>query len=530
MLYNSFVYLLPFLGLTVALYYLSPLKHRWKVLLAFSIIFFMIASGWLILLLLFTAFTVYTGGIRIENDLESFENIRAGMDRKERKEYKKAMTSRHRRWIGLIVVVNLLLLFFTKYLNFAIDNINRFLELVHHNGNIETFSLLMPLGISFYTLSAIGYVNDVARGSCKAEKNFGRLVLFLSFFPLITEGPIERYTGLGRQIQEEHAFNYTSFCYGLQLILWGLIQKVVLADRFNVIVHEVFTNYTAYSGLAVLTGILIYTFQLYMDFSGCIDIARGSAELFGIHLSENFRRPFSSTSVNEFWRRWHITLGSWLKDYVFYPVSLSSFFQRFSKYCRKKMPRYYAATLPGVFALFAVWISIGLWHGAEWKYVAYGMYYYIIMVAGMLLEPAFALLCSRLSINRESRPYHCFQVCRTFIFVNIGMMIFRAVDLPAAFSMLKSLAAPYQFQDGYLYWLYDKGNIHTSEIVLLFASLVFLCLYGRYKEKGGCLREAISSRPLPLRFGIYITAVITIIVIGAYGPGFGVVDFIYARF
>ena len=530
MLYNSFVYLLPFLGLTVALYYLIPLKDRWKVLLLSSILFFMIASGWLILLLLFSALTVYIGAIRIEKDLDSFKDIRTGMDRKERKEYKKAMTSRHRKWIGLIVFLNLLVLFLSKYLNFAIDNINRFLHLLHHDGTLQTLPLLMPLGISFYTLSAIGYVTDVARGSCKAEKNYGRLVLFLSFFPLITEGPIERYTGLGRQIQEEHAFDYTSFCYGLQLILWGLIQKVVLADRFNVIVHEVFTNYTTYSGLAVLTGIMIYTFQLYMDFSGCIDIARGSAELFGIHLSENFRRPFFSASVNEFWRRWHITLGSWLKDYVFYPVSLSPSFQRFSKYCRKKLPRYYAATLPGIFALFAVWISNGLWHGAEWKYVAYGMYYYMIMTASMLLEPAFALLSRKLSINRESRVYHCFQVGRTFILVNIGMLIFRADHLPAAFSMFRSLIVPYHFRDGYLAWLFDKGNIHLSEIVLLFASLVFLCLYGHYKEKGGCLRKAIASRPLPLRFGIYLTAVITIIVIGAYGPGFGVVDFIYARF
>ena len=183
--------------------------------------------------------------------------------------------------------------------------------------------------------------------------------------------------------------------------MWGLFQKVLLSDRVNMYVRAIFANHEKYSGFPVIMAILLYTFQLYMDFAGCINIARGSAQLFGITLEENFKRPFFATSVNEFWRRWHITLGAWFKDYIFYPISLGTHFQKFSQNCRKHMNRYYAATIPGIFALFAVWFGNGIWHGAEWKYIIYGLYYYVIMVLGMLLEPAFVSFCSKLNIDRN---------------------------------------------------------------------------------------------------------------------------------
>lgn len=530
MQYNSWLYLFPFLGGSVLLYYLIPVKHRWKILLFSSILFYLISARYLIFFVAFSTFTVYAAALHIEGKKRAFKEIRSGLEKSERKKYKKGMESEIRRVVLIAAFLNFAVLIFFKYFNFIGENLNQLFLFTGNAINIPRLKLFVPLGISFYTLSAVSYVTDVGRGMCTAEKSYFRLLLFLLFFPVITEGPIERYGVLGVQLRGEHSFDYKSFCFGCQLIIWGLFQKVVLSDRVNLLVSNVFSHHQKYSGLPVITGLLLYTFQLYMDFSGCIDIARGSAELFGIHLTKNFKRPFCAASVNEFWRRWHITLGAWLKDYIFYPVSLSKPFQRLSKACRKRLPGYYAATFPAIFALFAVWLTNGVWHGAEWKYIFYGLYYYIIMVSGMLLEPLFATLCSRLSLHRESRGFHLFQQIRTFIFVNIGMLIFRAKDLPTAFAMLRSVFIPYRFKTGYFQWLWVRGNLRKYELLLIVGSILFLYIYGRYKEKGGQLREAIAKKALPIRWSVYLVAILTVVMAGAYGPGFGIVDFIYARF
>lgn len=335
MQYNSWVYLLGFLPVIVVLYYVIPIEHRWISLLAGSIFFYYITSGHLIIYICFSAFTVYLTALKIEKDLVQFKEIKTNLQKEERKQYKKRMEIRHRKILTLIILVNAGILISLKYRNFLFDNLNSLSELIHSTFRLPQYQLFIPLGISFYTLAAISYVLDVARGTCHAEKNYCKVLLFLIFFPVIIEGPIERYNDLGKQTSCGHPFDYKNFCFGCQLIMWGLFQKVVLADKINLLVTHIFVCHQRYTGLPVLTGIVFYTFQLYMDFSGCIDIARGSAQLFGIRLTENFRSPFFSASVSEFWRRWHITLGTWLKDYIFFPVSLSGACQRLSRFFRK---------------------------------------------------------------------------------------------------------------------------------------------------------------------------------------------------
>ena len=363
MQYNSWLYLFPFLGGSIILYYLIPVKCRWIGLLFSSLLFYILAMKNLVAVVLFTTATIYLGARTIEEFNEQFKLKKKELDRAARKELKSKITKKNRYVIALLCVINFGILFITKYFNFFGENINALFHALHISAQIPFLDIFLPLGISFYTLSAISYVTDVARGVCKAEKNYFRLLLFLIFFPIITEGPISRYGQLGEELKAEHHFDYKQFCFGAQLIVWGLFQKVLLSDRVNMYVRAIFANHEKYSGFPVIMAILLYTFQLYMDFAGCINIARGSAQLFGITLEENFKRPFFATSVNEFWRRWHISLSSWFRDYVYIPLGGN----RVSK-------------IKHIRNLLIVWFLTGLWHGAAWNFVAWGLYYGVILI------------------------------------------------------------------------------------------------------------------------------------------------------
>lgn len=530
MQYNSWLYLFPFLGGSLILYYLLPIKRRWIGLLFSSLLFYIPTMKSLVVVVLFTTAAIYLGARVIEQFNETFKLKKKELDRAARKELKNKTTTKIRYVIAFLCFINFGILFVTKYFNFFGENINALFNALHIPAQIPFLNIFLPLGISFYTLSAISYVTDVARGVCKVERNYLRLLLFLIFFPVITEGPISRYGQLGEELKAEHRFDYKQFCFGAQLITWGLFQKVLLSDRVNMYVRAIFANHERYSGFPVIMAILLYTFQLYMDFAGCINIARGSAQLFGITLEENFKRPFFATSVNDFWRRWHITLGAWFKDYIFYPISLGTHFQKFSQKCRAHMNRYYAATIPGIFALFAVWFGNGIWHGAEWKYIIYGLYYYVIMVLGMLLEPVFAAFCRKCNINRNASWYHIMQTARTFILVNIGMLIFRARNLNVAIAMLCSVFRPWNSKVSFWQIAFDQGGLFKLDFLLIIFSIILLYLIGKSQEEGHSIRELISKQSLPIRWGLYMIPIILIIIAGAYGPGWGVADFIYAKF
>ena len=525
--YNSWLYLIFFLGVTVLLYYAVPLKIRWTVLLAASVAFYLLASRQLILVLILGAAVVYAAALRIQKRNDDYQERRAALPKDERKLLKEQTARKVRHILVLACTAALGILFFTKYFNFVGTNVNLLLTKLSLPAAVPALHLIMPMGISFYTLSAVSYLIDVSRGTCRAQQNFLKLLLFLIFFPVITEGPISRYDQLGTQVAEGHRFDYVSFCFGIQRILWGLFQKVVIADRLDAFVGNIFNDRAFYSGSVVLAAVLLYTLQIYTDFAGCIDIARGSAELFGIRLTPNFAQPFFATSVNDFWKRWHITLGAWLRDYVFYPISLSKFFQALSKSSRRHLSGYYAATLPALVALFAVWFLNGVWHGAEWKYICYGLYYYVIMASGMLLEPLFARLTGLLRLDRKSRGFRLWQMLRTFCFVNVGMLIFRADTLGAALSMFRSLFQPY---GGSLLAVMNAKGLPVGQLSIALTGAALVFAVDILQERGAGLRDWIAARAVPLRWSIYMAAVLLVLVAGAYGPGFGIVDFIYAQF
>lgn len=362
-----------FVGIAVIGYYLIPKRFQWIWLLIFSYIYYASSGIKILFFLLYTTITTYGTG-RL-------------LDRVNHKELpRNEAKSRKRRILIGCLLLNFGMLAVLKYTNFAIENVNA----IFHAG-ISFQKLILPLGISFYTFQSMGYIIDVYWGKYEAEKNPFRFALFVSFFPQLLQGPIGRFDRLARQLYEQHSFDLLKAQYALQLMLWGFFKKLVLADRAAVVVNQVFQNYTQYSGVTNIVAVLMYSIQLYMDFSGGMDVVMGVAALFGVELDQNFKRPYFATSITDFWHRWHITLGTWMKDYIFYPVSLSKWMGKFGKWSKKAFGKKTGRVVPICVANIIVFLVVGIWHGAAWKYIAYGLYNGLIIAISSLLAPLYQI-------------------------------------------------------------------------------------------------------------------------------------------
>lgn len=252
----------------------------------------------------------------------------------------------------------------------------------------------------------------------------------MCYFPHIVEGPFDRYKELSSQFSIEHHFDYEKFQSAALLIIWGLFKKMVVADAIGEMVVAIFGAAEEYSGTGILIGTILYTFQLYADFSGCIEIVSGVSRLFGITLAENFKQPFFAKSIDEFWRRWHISLGAWLREYVFYPVCLSGQYKKLDAFLKKHFKQNRMRDFfPVAYSLFFVWFCNGLWHGASGKYIIYGMYYYVLMMIGQFFEPEFEKAANLVKIDRKGKAFAFFRMARTFLIVNVGMLLFRSASI-----------------------------------------------------------------------------------------------------
>ena len=522
--YTSFAFFIIYFGITFILYSLFPQKAKWCVLLAGSWVFYFLSSGAYLFPLIFTTFVVWYIALVIQCLSNKFKKKKKGLDRTSRKSLKKKYNSYKSAvlTVGIVLCVGVLL--YCKYSNFFIGTINSMF-----GTGIEELKVIQPLGISFYTLSAISYLIDVYRGRVDARINPLRISLYLSFMLNIVEGPIARYDNLGYELEKGNAFSSKAVVLGAERVFWGLFKKIVVADRAAEFVNGVFDHSDDYTGVVVAFAILFYTLQLYCEFSGIMDVMCGLGEMMGVKLPENFNRPFFAKTINEFWQRWHITLGSWLRDYIFYPISLSKPFMKATKSAKKKLSPYYANLIPTAVALFFVWFTNGFWHGAGWKYIVYGLYYYTLMMVGLFLEPLSAKVCKLLKINRQSKAFNLFQIIRNFCIVNVGMLIFRADNLKIAVSMFVSIFTHPNLRA----MLPGHGNglnldLGDYAIIVIGTGIVFLV--GLIGELGIDIREKISHLPFAVKFVLFLAAVLVIVVFGAYGDGYGVVDLIYANF
>lgn len=519
-----------FLVAVAILYFVFPRNYRWVVLLAGSLTFFYLNSGYLLLVLLGTTLFTYLIARRIQSisDAGKQEAARKRLARADKKRIKLQTKKKCKPYLVLGVLVDLGVLLYLKYYNFFAENAN---VLLSSTGvNFPHINLLLPIGISFYTLQAIAYMTDVYRGKITADTNIAKFALFMSYFPQIVQGPIPRHKQLANQLYEGHRFDYVRMCHGCQLMIWGWFQKMVIADRIAVPVNLIYNNYTEYHGLLVFLAAAGYGLQVYADFQGGMDIARGFSEIIGIELELNFTQPYFSHSIEEFWRRWHITLGSWMRDYVFYPLSLSKAFVGIGRASRKLLGGFVGKRLPPIMAMFIVYFLVGFWHGAEWKYIAYGVWNGIFIVAGILLPEAYQYLCEVFNIRQSSFGWRTFQVFRTFCICALGRLFSRGTDLTAALEMFRSIGTEWWDISFLLDGTMKALGLDAANWLLLIVCIVGLYLIDLMHERGVHIRESIDRQHIALRWIIYLVAIDAIVIFGMYGTGYDSANFIYEQF
>lgn len=517
-----------FIAISLIIYYIVPKKAQWVVLLISSLFFFVYASKWVTLYMILTTVLIYGGALWIQKFNDEFKKKKKELSKEERKVLKSSIKKKQHAILTVIVVICVAILGVLKYFNFFGDIINDITNLIASRSIIPTIKLAFPLGISYYTLMSISYIVDVYRGTIQAEKNPCRLLLFVCYFPHITEGPFDTYNNLAMQFKEYHKFNYDSFMNAGSLLLLGLVKKMVLADRVAYVANEVFDNYTEYSGLPILVGMVAYTVQIYFDFSGCIDIVRGVSRMFGIDIAENFNRPFFSRSIQEFWRRWHITLGAWLKNYVFYPVSLSNVAKKINKGVNKPGRNIQLIAAGQAFLpLLCVWIVMGIWHGASWKYVVYGVYYFLIIILGMLFEPLFLKFFEKTKFKRDGKVFGLLQILRTDLLVVIGLTMFRTDTLGQFATMLKSALG--LNISGLLNIMSNCKDLYKLDYLLIVV-LIFVFLFIEYKSERGKSIYIDTINSITRRWLWITVTILMIILFGIYGTGYTEQPFVYAEF
>ena len=527
--YFSLGYLLLFLPVSVGLYTILPQKLRRWVLLSSSCLFFWAISGKLIAYLVFSVFSIHHIGVWLSSIQQGCDRLLETAPKEERKAIKAQYLKQQRGVVAFGVIIHIGILLVLKYTPFFAENINTLFGALHIPVTFEIPSFVLPIGISFYTLQAVSYIFDVYRRKIQADRNLMRLALYMSFFPQIMEGPICRYSDTAEQLWEAPRIRYENFMFGSQRILFGMMKKMVVADRLNLLIKTVFSDYPNYDGFVIAVSAVCYTIQLYMDFSGTMDIVIGTGQIFGIKMPENFERPFFSKSISEFWKRWHITLGTWFKDYIFYPLSMSKPLKKLTSHARKRLGNHFGPLISGAIALFCVWICNGLWHGAGWNYIFFGLYHFTWILLGNIADPLFIWITKKLHINRNNFFYRCMQMIRTSILVCIGELFFRANGLRAGLTMFQKIFTDFSLQTVYDRSIFTFGiDRYDCLIVLVALSIVFIISV--LQEHHIQVRKQISKQNMVVRFAAYYALILLIVVFGAYGKGYIPVDPIYAGF
>lgn len=519
MSYNSIQFFAIFVPALIVIYQICAQKYRWIVLLLASYMFFIYSSGALLIYNFITVIITYVAA-----DILTKISSKKAADKQE----KKLKNKRKKQILALGIVLNFLILLVLKYTNFLGSNIFALINKFGASVEYKKISFLVPIGISYYTMQAVSYLIDVYRGTVSKEKNIFKLSLYLSFFPTILEGPIARYSDISSTMFAGNAITYENITAGYRRILWGLFQKVVLADHMAIGVEKIFDSGNVYDGSVILYGAILCTLQLYMDFAGTIDIIIGTAKIFGITLPENFRQPFFAKNAGDFWHRWHITLGTWFKDYIFYPISFAKPMAKASKKIKKVFGMGVSRMFTPTIALFCVWISNGLWHGPKGTYIFYGIYYFILIFIENILEKPISKKAEELNIDMNSFVIRAVRFVKLFIIVIIGEMLFRADTLKLGFSMLKSIFTNFHIS-AFVSVLADLVY-EPYDYAIMFIGMIIVIVVSVLREKNISLSSKIGSLPKAVRWVIWYAAIFTVIIFGAYGPGFDAIAMMYAAF
>ena len=498
MLFNSLEFLV-FLPIVLLVCFILPKKIRYIWLLFASYYFYMCWNAGYALLILFSTVVTYLGGLGIEwckkQDWEETKIIKG-----------KKMC------VAAGFVLNLGVLCYFKYTNFLLDNLRALFATLHIELNIPKVDILLPVGISFFTFQALSYLCDVYRDEIYAEKNFLRYALFVSFFPQLVAGPIERSKNLLKQLAQPPKFNVENIKSGLWIMLYGYFLKVVLADRVAAFVDTAYGNYETYQGLYLVLAVLLFAVQLYCDFYGYSVIALGTAKLLGYQLIDNFNAPFYSRSIAELWRRWHISLNTWFRDYLYIPLGGN----------RKGKVRQYGNKV-------LVFFVSGLWHGANWTFVIWGMLNGLYQMIGEALMPVRNRLVKFLGLKRESFSHKLMQTGITFGLFAFSGIFFRASDLKEAIGVMKhsvSVFNPWILTDGSLY----QCGLDQKNFTVMLLSILILAVADFFKYRGVVLHKKMMEQEWWFRYLVMAGSVVMIVVLGIWGSAYHEASFIYFQF
>lgn len=498
MLFNSLEFLI-FFPIVLLVCFIIPQKIRYIWLLICSYYFYMCWNASYALLILFSTAVTYSCGL--------------GIEWCKKQKWKKRKIKKAKKYVVAAgFVLNLGVLAYFKYANFFMDNLQAVLRTFHIKMNVPKFDILLPVGISFFTFQALSYIMDVYRDEIYAEKNFFRYALFVSFFPQLVAGPIERSKNLLKQLATPAKFDWDNAIEGSWLMVWGYFLKVVLADRVAIFVDAVYGGYDKYNGMYAIVATLLFAVQLYCDFYGYSVIAMGCAKVLGYQLIDNFNAPFFSRSIAELWRRWHISLNTWFRDYLYIPLGGN----------KKGKVRQYLNKI-------IVSFVSGLWHGANWSFVVWGMLNGLYQMIGEFLMPLRNKLVKILHMNRESISHKAMQVVITFLLFAFSGIFFRADNIGDATAILQSMVNTDNW------WILFDGGLYNcgldqKNFTLMMYSILLLFIADFFKYQGICLRNIIMKQEWWFRIFLMAGSILFIVLVGIWGSAYNEAGFIYFQF
>ncbi|MBR2045060.1 MAG: MBOAT family protein [Agathobacter sp.] len=493
-----------FLLITVCIYYLCPKVQKYVLLVA-SIFFYISVSPMeetqLILLIIYIMAITYIGGILIEKNKGVIKSVT----------------------LVLCVAGLVSLLFVTKY---AYNLFSIFVRLFDLTTDLSWLQFGSIIGISYFILSAIGYLVDVYWGMYNAEKNIAVVTVFTFYFPQVISGPVTRFSEMRDQFKKIHRFEASNIENGIRRMLWGYFQKLVISERFAIIVQTVYGDYKSYSGIGIAAATLCYAVQLYTDFSGCMDIIMGASEIFAISLPENFKAPFYSKTVQEFWQRWHVSLGTWFKDYVMYPLQKSSLLVKIGKYCKKRIGKKVGKKVPFYISMTVLWFLLGVWHGGTGYYFfASAIIPFILLMGSDSLQSMFAKWTKLFRINNSCTSWRIFQSIRTVLLICICWIFVCAGSTMETFDIVKHMISN-PIANTTLEEAFIVFGLDVKDVLIMITSLIVLLCVDKKKYEGICIHKFMDEQNFIFKWFVIYVEILVILLYGMVGTS----SFIYFQF
>lgn len=509
---------------SVLLFLLCPKKYRWITLLVSSIAFYLICAKELVLCILFTSLTIWGASVLLDSIKQAgAQKLKENsFTKEEQKSIRKEYQKKRKTVLILAIILNIGILVFFKVYNYFSDAFTSLFQMLSGKGSADIVTLLTPVGISYYTFSTVGYLLDVYWKRYEHERNFARFFLFAIYYPHIMQGPISRYPLLGQELKKpELYFTWDHFALAMQRILLGSFKKLVIADRAGIFVGKVLASDSLGGGLYFLA-LVLDAIQIYCDFSGYMDIVSGISILFDVKLEQNFNHPFLSRSVPEFWRRWHMSLGSWFKDYVYYPLSVSKAVKTISLKTQSWKSAHMKKIAAVILPVMLTWLLTGLWHGTGTGYILWGLYYGLLILLSVTFSDDIQQFAEKRKINRNSVPYRLFQSAKIFVIFMGGRFLSLVSGVGKGY-ILKQIFTHPSFSG-----LFDFG-LKKKDFLLLGIGIVLMVALALIERKNDLLEWCRKKSPV-LRVIVICVLIMIVFLFGIYGDTYDASNFIYQQF